>query len=43
MLVDAFSPTVVDWLAHVKRFELARHDAADDKVDWQAREYFGRF
>ena len=43
VLVDAFTPTVVDWLTRIKRFELARHDAADDKPAWQAREYFGRF
>ncbi len=42
-LVRAFTPTVVDWLTHIKRFELARHDAADDKAAWQAREYFSRF
>ena len=27
----------------VKRSELARHDQADDKDAWQAREYFSRF
>jgi len=27
----------------VKRSELARHDAAEDREAWQAREYFGRF
>ena len=42
-LVGAFSPAVVDWLTRIKRFELARHDAADDPGDWQAREYFGRY
>ena len=42
-LVDAFSPTVVDWLTRIKRFELARHAAAEDPAAWQAREYFGRF
>jgi glutamine synthetase len=34
---------VVAWLTHVKRAELARHDQADDKDAWQAREYFSRF
>ena len=42
-LVRAFTPTVVSWLTRIKRFELARHDAADDKQAWQAREYFSRF
>ncbi len=41
-LVAAFGPRVVDWLTQVKRFEIARHDAAEDKAAWQAREYFGR-
>ena len=42
-LVEAFSPAAVDWLTRIKRFELARHDAVEDKAAWQAREYFGRF
>ncbi|HZV92677.1 MAG TPA: glutamine synthetase family protein [Caldimonas sp.] len=41
-LCKAFGSTVVDWLSRVKRFEIARHDAADDKRSWEAREYFGR-
>ena len=41
-LVAGFGAQVVDWLTQVKRFEIARHDAAEDKADWQAREYFGR-
>ena len=42
-LVAAFGAPVVDWLTQVKRAELARHDQADDKDAWQAREYFSRF
>jgi len=42
-LVAAFGPSVVAWLTQVKRAELARHDEAEDKDAWQAREYFGRF
>ena len=42
-LVAAFGPRLVDWLTRIKRSELARHDAADDKPAWQAREYFSRF
>jgi glutamine synthetase len=34
------APTLVDWFVRVKRAELLRHDQADDKDDWQAREYF---
>ena len=41
-LVAAFGAPVVDWLTQIKRSELARYEAADDKDDWQAREYFGR-
>ena len=39
----AFGAPVVDWFGAVKRSELARHDQADDKDAWQAREYFSRF
>ena len=42
-LVRAFGPDVVDWFVRVKRAELLRHDQADDKEAWQAREYFSRF
>ncbi|HEX2539943.1 MAG TPA: glutamine synthetase family protein [Caldimonas sp.] len=42
-LVRAFGPTVVDWLTRVKRSELERHEQAEDKDAWQAREYFSRF
>ena len=40
--VMASGAPVVDWLTQIKRSELARYDAADDKDDWPAREYFGR-
>jgi glutamine synthetase len=42
-MVRAFTPQVVDWFVRIKRFELARHDAAEDSQAWQAREYFSRF
>ena len=32
----------VNYYAHIKRHELARFEAADDKLDWQRREYFSR-
>lgn len=41
-LVDAFGADVVDWLVHVKRFELARLAQSPDPAAWQAREYFSR-
>jgi glutamine synthetase len=42
-LCTAFGAPVVAWLMQVKRSELARHDQAEDKDAWQAREYFSRF
>ncbi len=38
-----FSEQVIAWFAHIKRQEIARHDAAQDKIDWVRREYFSRF
>ena len=43
VLVRSFGATVVGWLTRVKRSEIDRHDQADDKDAWQAREYFSRF
>jgi glutamine synthetase len=42
-LTQAFGPGVVDWFTRVKRSEAGRHDEAEDKAAWQAREYFSRF
>ena len=42
-LVAAFGAPVVAWYDQVKRAELTRHDQAEDKDAWQAREYFSRF
>jgi glutamine synthetase len=42
-LVRAFGASFVDCFARIKRAELARFEAADDKEDWQRREYFSRF
>jgi glutamine synthetase len=42
-LVRGFSTPIVEWYRRVKRAELARHDAAEDREAWQAREYFGRY
>ena len=33
----------VSYYTHLKQMEVARWTAADDKRDWVAREYFGRF
>ena len=42
-LSAAFGAAVVDWFIRVKRSEAARHEEAEDKTAWQAREYFSRF
>ena len=33
---------VVDWFIRLKSSEVARHEAAADKAEWDRREYFGR-
>ena len=35
--------TFVDYYSRLKRSELARYEQAEDKVDFQRREYFSRF
>ena len=42
-LVQAFGAPFVDYFVHIKRAELARHEQANDKDEWQRREYFSRF
>lgn len=43
VLVAAFGPTWADWYVQIKQSELTRHDAADDKAEWERREYFSRY
>lgn len=43
ILCAAFGEPFVAYFARVKRCELARYDAASDKIDFQRREYFSRF
>jgi glutamine synthetase len=38
-----FSNQVLAWFAQIKHQEIARHDAAQDKLDWVRREYFSRY
>jgi glutamine synthetase len=38
-----FGDAFVDYFARIKRCELARFEAAQDKLDFQRREYFSRF
>jgi glutamine synthetase len=39
----AWGPAFARSFVQIKRSELARHDAAEDKGEWQRREYFSRF
>ncbi|MEJ6023487.1 glutamine synthetase family protein [Ramlibacter sp. PS4R-6] len=40
---NAFGATFIDYYTRIKQAELARFDAAEDKQEFQRREYFGRF
>ncbi len=42
-LRDALGRDFIDYLVRIKQSELMRHDAAEDKLDFQRREYFSRF
>ncbi len=42
-LNSGFGEQVLAWFAQIKRQEIARWEAAPDKLDWMAREYFSRF
>ena len=40
---EGFGRDFIDYFATLKNSELQRHDAAEDKADFQLREYFSRF
>ncbi len=42
-LVAGLGLDFVDYFSQIKASEIARHDAAEDKDDFQRREYFSRF
>lgn len=42
VLVEAFGPTFINYLTRIKQSEITRYEQADDKDDWQRREYFSR-
>jgi glutamine synthetase len=42
-LVQGLGPDFVSYYTHIKQAEIARFEAAEDKQDWQRREYFSRF
>ncbi len=43
VMTRAFGPSFIHYFTRIKQAELARHDAAEDKNDFQRREYFSRF
>ena len=43
VLCAGFGQTFVDYFVRIKQAELARYEAAEDKLDFQRREYFSRF
>jgi glutamine synthetase len=42
-LVQGFGAPFIDLFVRIKRAEIARHEQAADKDEWQRREYFSRF
>jgi glutamine synthetase len=40
---NGFGADFVRYYTHIKRFEIARYEATEDKLDWVRREYFNRF
>ncbi len=43
VLSAGFSEDILAWFAQIKQQEISRYEAAQDKTDWMAREYFSRF
>jgi glutamine synthetase len=43
LFAKALGPAFIDYYTRIKQAELARFDAAEDKLEFQRREYFGRF
>lgn len=42
VLVQAFGETFINYFTRIKQSEITRHEQAEDKDDWQRREYFSR-
>ncbi len=42
VLVEAFGNPFINYFTRIKQSEIARHADAEDKDDWQRREYFSR-
>ena len=43
VLQQGLGPVMAKIYTAIKRQEISRHDAAEDKVQWQRREYFSRY
>jgi glutamine synthetase len=43
VLVDAFGDAFIHYFSRIKQSELSRYELAEDKDDFQRREYFSRF
>ena len=41
-LVEAFGSSFINYFTRIKQSEITRHEQAEDKDDWQRREYFSR-
>ena len=41
-MTEGFGAAFVDLYARIKASEIARHDSAEDRAEWERREYFGR-
>ena len=41
--LNGFGKDFIAYYCHIKRFEIARYEAADDKLAWLKSEYFNRF
>jgi glutamine synthetase len=39
---EGLGDDVLEWYTHLKRFEISRHDAAEDRAEWERRVYFAR-
>lgn len=42
VLMQAFGETFINYFTRIKQSEITRHEQAEDKDDWQRREYFSR-
>lgn len=43
VLQQGLGPVMAKIYSTIKRQEISRHEAAEDKAQWQRREYFSRY